>query len=476
MVRSSRHEQARMPTTEGQVFTLTRRSLLGLAVLAPWLPACSEEGSDLAKKLQSLPLKPISAEELELLRDKSLRKARQAKQGLPEAVPLEIRDRVFGDQRQLLRGADIANVRFVNCRFEMFQGYDNNLDQVMFEECLFLGGVFTGPFWSGVEFIRCKADGPFEIGCADGEVSFTECVLKGMSAEEGGGGNWADHFGLATGQDGKASFVNCKLDNLLVGGAELLSFVDCELGDLSAHSRSCHGVLVVKNAVSRVGRQMFDGDGIRYSSVIIFDSKLPKFHLTSVSVDEMTIENGVIGVEMGGYGTEFGELAFRNVVFQGEGLNFSCASNVDSLLVDSCSFESRGAGQILLFGEPNRSPSPDRPDTYWSRIKCLEFRNQKIVGPRLDYIQVGSMKLDHVILEGANLSHSHFGTIEFIDSKLTGTLDLTDTTIQHIDNRGLINDAKVLGKLEADPQAPAPDLVAFSAPKAARGKSGEKLK
>lgn len=87
------------------------------------------------------------------------------------------------------------------------------------------------------------------------------------------------------------------------------------------------------------------------------------------------------------------------------------------------------------------------------------------------------MKLDHVILDGANLSHSHFGTIEFIDSKLTGTLDLTDTTIQHIDNRGLVNNAKVLGKLEADPQAPTPDLEPPSAAQSGSAKAkGPKAK
>ncbi len=463
-----------MLTTEEHGFILTRRSLLGLAMLAPWLPACSDEGSDLAKKLQSLPLKPISAEELELLRDKSSRKAWQAKQGLPEAEPLEIRNRIFGGQRSLLRDADIANVRFVNCRFEMFQGYGNNLDLVKFEECLFLGGVFTGSLWNEVEFVRCGAEGQFEIGCADGDVVFTECVLKGMSSEERGGGNWADHFGLATGQDGKASFVKCKLENLLVGGAELLSLVDCELGDLSAHSRSRHGKLVVRNTVSRAGKQMFDGRGVYYSSVIVSDSKLPNFVLTSASADEVSVENSVIGIEMGAYGTVFGKLVFSNVLFQGKGFYCPLVSRVDSLLMDNCSFGSVGSAAVSLFGKPGDRPRPDRPDIYWSRIKNLEFRNQKIVGPRLDYVQVGSMKLDHVILDGANLSHSHFGTIEFIDSKLTGTLDLTDTTIQHIDNRGLINNAKVLGKLEADPQAPAPDLVAFSASKAARAQSGEK--
>lgn len=446
---------------------------LGLATL---LFGCGDNKSYLKEKMNGVSMKDVDSEELDMLTNLSIRKRIRAGSGIASEIPLEVKGRTFGDDRQLMRGKDIANVKFVNCVFRMFQGFDNNLRDVVFEECLFFGGVFTGSLWVNVKFVRCEAEGAFEIGCAEGDVTFTECVLKGMSAEEGGGGNWADHFGLATGQDGKASFVKCKLDNLLVGGAELISLIDCELGDLSAHSRSRHGALVVKNAVSRVGKQMFDGDGIRYSSVLISDSKLPKFDLTSVSVDEMTVENGMIGVEMGGYGTVFGELTFRNVVFQGEGLNFSHASSVNSLLVDCCSFDSSG-GRISLFGEPNRSPSPGRPDTYWSRIKYLEFRKQKIIDPRLDYVQVGSMKLDHVILDGANLSHSHFGTIEFIDSKLTGTLDLTDTTIQHIDNRGLVNNAKVLGKLEADPQAPAPDLEPPSAAQSGSAKAkGPKAK
>ena len=107
----------------------------------------------------------------------------------------------------------------------------------------------------------------------------------------------------------------------------------------------------------------------------------------------------------------------------------------------------------------------------------MVLRNQKLNHPEMGFLKVGVLTLENSHVENANLAHGHFGTIEFIDSKLTGTLDLTDTTIQHIDNRGLVNNAKVLGKLEADPQAPPPDLEPPSAaPKGSAKAKGPKTK
>jgi len=454
--------------------SLYRRRLLGLVALAPWISACGIGHSALSRKLRGLQMEPISSEELELLRDISTRKAWQAKQGLPETAPLEIRNRIFWGKRQLLRGADITNVRFVNCRFEAFQGYDNNLDHVVFEECLFLGGVFIGDDWLAVSFLSCEGEGPFKIGCADGDIVFDNCRLRGMKAKEGGYGNWSDHFGVATASEGVVRFSNCLLENVGVGGNKGVYLTGCKIFDLSGGVEGNSGVLVMDSCKS-VGKVDFGG-GSGFVEISINNSSIEFIDLMSVSARKFDIIDSDVGLKIGGRRASFGNIFFKNVDFSKGGLYMPLIPSIISLVFDGCKVDPSATG-LQIFGEPNMQPRPGEGPVSWCGVEHLTFRNQQLSKPNMSYLQVGTLTLDNSILEGADLTHSRYGTIEFIDSKLTGTLDLTDTTIQHIDNRGLVNNAKVLGKLEADPQVPAPDLEPPSAAQSGSAKAkGPKAK
>ena len=402
-------------------------------------------------------MQAITSEELELIKNPLSRPAWFAKQGLPQDSPLEIRQRVFGNTRMLLRGADIKNVRFVNCTFRMFQGYDNNLVNVVFEDCLFQGGVFTGALWNNVKFLRCEAEGSFQIGCANGNVSFEECTLQGMTAKEGGYGNWSDHFGLATGQNGSASFIKSKLRNLQAGGATSLRLIDCDIDDLYANTRSQNGELIIEGCKAK-GRQMFGGGGNHFSRIAIKNSQLGEVNMMSASARQFEIIDSKLSLKMGAYQTEYGNAVFRHVTFFGEGLNCQLATRFDTLLLENCSFDASSKG-LQLFGEPNQQPSPDRPDIYWTRIRHLTLRKQKLSKPQMAYLQLGTFTMEQSSLEDANLAHGRFGTWAFTDARLSGTLDLTETTIRQITNNGLSNTARLTGKLEADAAAPLPETA-----------------
>ena len=155
---------------------ISRRHLLSLLVCAPCITT-AHAASLLNLFAKEKPMQPISPEELELIRNPLSRPAWFAANHLPQDQPLVIRDRVFDSTRRLLRDADIKHVRFIGCVFAGFQGYGNNLENVTFEQCRFLGGEFTGDLWQQVRLVRCEAEGPFKLGCADGEIMFEDCTL-----------------------------------------------------------------------------------------------------------------------------------------------------------------------------------------------------------------------------------------------------------------------------------------------------------
>ncbi len=457
--------------------SLYRRHLLGLAALAPWISGCGIGDSVLGWKLRSLPMEPISSVELELLRDKSSRKAWQAKQGLPEVAPLEIRNRIVGKQHSLLRDADIENVCFVNCRFEMFQGYGNDLDNVVFEDCQFLGGVFSGEIWKSVRLFGCEAVGVFQIGAVDGDIVFEQCVLQGRSVTEGGYGNWSDNFGLAGSENGVSVYRKCRIGNVCVVGNKSLSLLECKVGDLNSDLQTKGGDLIIDAVVSdRRSRQNFGGQESQFNRVQISNSKMGLVDLSSIVAKELKVIDSELAIEMNGMKSKFDNVVFKKSVFFGKGVYSPAVKKVGSFLLEDCKFE-HGSQSLVFCGVINKRPRAGEDSVNWLRVERVLLRNQKLNSPEMAFLKVGALTLENSHLENANLAYGHFGTIEFIDSKLTGTLDLTDTTIQHIDNRGLVNNAKVLGKLEADPQAPAPDLEPPSAAQSGSAKAkGPKAK
>lgn len=403
-------------------------------------------------------MQPISPEELELIRNPLSRPAWFAANNLPQDQPLVIRDRVFDSTRRLLRDADIKHVRFIGCVFAGFQGYGNNLENVTFEQCRFLGGEFTGDLWQQVRLVRCEAEGPFKLGCADGEIMFEDCTLEGMTKKQGGYGSWSDHFGIATGQDGSACFIRCRLSNIVVRGAKSLKLQDCTLGDISSSPGCRQGELLIHNCTAH-GKQSFSGVN-EYALVSIKDSRLGNVDMMSFSSKRLEVINSSLSLEFGAVDAKYDQAVFRNVKFQGSG--FDCAlARFGSLEIDGCEFEAKG---LQLYGKPHPRPSITDYPIAWTRLRQLTLRNLTLKSPRLDYMHAGTLVLENTTLRDADLSHGCFDTIRFKQARLEGELKLADTTIRHIDNQGLINQAKVAGLLQANPAAPKPDLAPIDQP------------
>ena len=450
--------------------SVTRRRLLGLTALLPWITACDLGASPLTKKLKGLPMQPLSPEEIELLTNPRARPAWFAQHNLPQGQPLEIKGRTLGDARNLIRGKDIKDVRFVNCVFDMFQGYNNNLENVEFVECQFLGGVLTGDLWKNVRFNQCEADGPFKIGCADGDIRFEDCKLKGMTVKEGGYGNWSDHFGIASATDGRIRFQRCRLENIRGLGSTEYALVECEIGDLIGGAEDKKGTLLIEkcHSFSEKNQHKFSGSSGN-ARIAIRNSKLGLVDLMSATADEFEVTDSSLSLETGAIDCRFGKAVFRNSRFFNEGLRCGLAQ-IGTLLLENCTFDSSSQG-LRLYGKLNsESIAAKRGPISYSRIRELTLRNQKLTKANMAYLQVGTFTVDNSSLEDCDLSHGHFGTWRFVNARLAGSLDLSETTIQRIDNQGLTQNAKVTGKLEASPDAPAPELQ----PPAVLGKGSKK--
>ncbi|WP_143086065.1 hypothetical protein [Formivibrio citricus] len=438
---------------------MTRRRLLSFLAVLPWIASCKAASSTLTSKIKDLKMQAISAEELELIKNPLSRPAWFARHNLPQGQPLEIRQRVFGDTRMLLRGADIKNVRFINCVFELFQGYDNNLLNVTFEECQFFGGVFTGTEWKNTKLLRCEAEGPFKIGCANGDVTFEECKLQGMTAKEGGYGNWSDHFGIATASNGANRFIKCKLSNLATHGGVELKIDTCEIHDFLGNCPSKQGKLLIHNSKSS-GNMDFTGASGMFSLISIKNSQLGEVDLMSSASKVFEIEDSSLSLKMGAVDAKYEKATFRRVKFHGEGL-YCPLARFFTLEIDACDFGGKG---LALYGAPNPRPKLGEYLLYRTLFNHINFRNMTIPKAKIDYMHAGTLTLENVSLADADLSHGCFGTVQFKNAKLGGKIDLTETTIRQIDNQGLTNTAQITGKLEANPNAPLPDLAALDQP------------
>lgn len=404
-------------------------------------------------------MQPISPEELELIRNPLSRTGWFAANNLPQNQPLVIRERLFDSTRRLLRDADIQHVRFIDCVFAGFQGYGNNLENVTFEQCRFLGGEFTGELWQQVRLVRCEAEGPFKIGCADGEIMFEDCALEGMTRKQGGYGSQTQHFGAAICEDGSSRFIRCRINNVFAWAAKSLKFKSCVLGDISANCRSRKGVLLIDECTGK-GKQNFSGGGNEFSDIQVINSRLGHVEMISVSSKRLEVINSSLSLGFGAVDAKYDQAVFRNVKFQGSG--FDCAlARFGGLEIDGCEFGTKG---LQLYGEFDEIPNPGENPVYLTRLRQLTLRNLTLKSPRLDYMHAGTLVLENTTLRDADLSHGCFDTIRFKQAQLEGELKLADTTIRHIDNQGLINQAKVAGLLQANPAAPKPDLAPIDQP------------
>ena len=182
--------------------------------------------------------------------------------------------------------------------------------------------------------------------------------------------------------------------------------------------------------------------------------------MISVSSKILEIFDSSLSLKLGAVVAKYDQAVFRNVKFHGEGLNCAWA-RFGSLEIDSCDVGGKG---LQIFGDVRIQPRPGDYPIAWTRLRQLTLRNLTLKSPRLDYMHAGTLVLENTTLRDADLSHGCFDTIRFKQARLEGELKLADTTIRHIDNQGLINQAKVAGLLQANPAAPKPDLAPIDQP------------
>lgn len=435
---------------------LTRRHFLAFSVLYPILTSCSSDSpAHTTKELTDLPMQAVSPDELELITNPLARPAFFAQHGLPPG-PLEIRQRVFGPERGLLLDRKIENVRFSHCIFDGLQGYGNDLSNVVFDQCQFFGGVFSGERWVGVRFVHCAAEGRFFVGGRHGDVTCEDCDFRGMTEKEAGMGHWSDHFGFP-GSFERSTFVRCKLANVSTGGSKVLHFTDCELGDLYANCSSSKGSLAMERCRATGSKLDFGGRGNDFARISIVDSQLGTVKMVGVRGDVLELTGTAVSLDIGG--TRFGHVKAIRTTFSDEAMR-GAVLQAESVLVENCTFgQSKG---LQVFGKPNTQPSPGEGHVYWARCRTLTLRNTVVPKAEFAYLQVGTLTLDTATLENADLSHSRIGTLRLKNARLAGRIDLTDATIRRIENEGLVNSAHLIGKLEANPGAPEPEVEAPS--------------
>jgi len=399
-------------------------------------------------------MKPISPEELELITNPLARPAYFAEKMIPPG-PLEIRHRLFGSERGLLREKKIENVKFVQCIFDSLQGYGNDLHDVVFDECNFFSGVLSGSNWRSVLLRRCTAQGHFGILGETGDVTCEDCAFTGLSQREAGLGNWSDHFGFVGSQE-LSTFVRCKLTNFSAGGSRLLRLVDCQIGDLVGLLDAQQGTLQIERCDAKNGKLEFSGSGNDFARIRIQESQLSTIELIGVSGSSLEVSSSRMNLFLGG--TKFRKVDLTNSVFGDREAIDAGIDTVGEMLIDSCRFEGRNAS-LRLSGQREINPDPGMEPISWSRYGTLTLRNMSVPKAELAYLQVGTLTLENTTLENTDLSHSRIGTLRLKNAKVEGRLDLNETTFRRIENEGLINSAKVIGKLEATPGAPEPEVV-----------------
>lgn len=424
------------------------------SALAPILASCSSnERGFLANTTD---MQPISPEELELIASPLSRPAYFTRHGLPPDGPLVIRHRVFGSERGLLTDKKIENVRFTQCSFEGTHGYGNDLTNVVFEECRFMGSTFTGEQWRNVRLTRCSARGRFGIAGRYGDVLCEDCDFRGTSQDEARFGHWADHFGLV-GSFERSTFIRCKIENVTTEGSKLLHISDSTVNALLANVTSDHGALTLERCRATGGVIECSGRDNDFSSIRIADCQLGTVKFIGVRARTLDVASSQLNLFLGG--TRFDKVTLTNSVFGShEGLDGGI-DLVGDLLIDRCRFEGRDAS-LRLCGETEHKPPPGTDPIAWSRYRTLTLRHTEVPKAELAYLQIGTLTLDHATLADTDLSHCRIGTLRLQNASLKGTLDLRDTTIRRLENNGLTNTATVTGQLVSTPGAPEPEVTA----------------
>ncbi len=435
----------------------SRRQFFGVIAAVPWLGSCgSQEASPLSSRWEKLSLRPVANSDLLLLSDPRALAARGGQGGGGKEAVLEIRGKIFGGSGGNFSGTSLVGIRFVDCLFDAFQGLDNNLENVVFDNCRFRAATLNGSHWINVTFQKCEMLGHFCLEGAFGNVRFESCRFSGFPGEEGG--DWSEHFGYAAVRTGITSFSHCDIRYLSSGGATGLQLLDCDVQEFRAECHSRGGTLHLENCRAPAGRMDFCDGVSSFTSVSLVNSRIAKLQLGSVRIADFAASHCLLDVELGGVRGWVGEAAVRHTAFAGRG--FRCpASSIDSLLFEDCVFAS--GSSLQLFGKASRFVKPGDQLVLWGRGGSLVLRRTSVAKARLTHLQIGVLIVAESSLSDADLSWSRIGTVRLQDVALNGILDLTETTICRLESSGVSNSAQMVGRLTASVNAPEPDVDVF---------------
>ncbi len=376
-----------------------------------------------------------TTEEMEFLNDFDLRQSKLS------ASPLIIRNRIF-DIKVRFDPFHWENTQFINCDFVQCLLFRGELKNVSFENCTFINIRFEESAWDDVSFVRCAGRGNFTMVADSGKNAlFDDCEFIGSTPKQLGYGGNADSFGGVGGTDGEVIYRKCHLERMVVNGGRSVIIQDCKMIDVIG-SVDEKATLLLQNIEGK-GFVRFHAATQIFSSITVKASIFEVLTFKDAMIENALFEN--IKADLDLSLTHASNITLRNVTFISEekpkedfryGLDTNSAK-IKNLTIENCLFEGKQVALNLL-GNHDRGKNEVLPkgsskkhvNVYSTTIGALTIRNTPIIRGRMEYMEVETLLLENLTVQGADFSHGVFGQFILRNVALSGAVDFTDTKIR----------------------------------------------
>lgn len=413
-----------------------RRGFLAFSLVVGagfFLNACNRNDSPSTRKGAKGMFAPPTNEEMELLQNFDLRQSKLS------GSTLIIRNRIF-DLNVRFDPFHWENTQFINCDFIqsiLFRGVLNN---VHFENCTFINIRFEESEWNDVIFAKCAGRGNFTLVADSGKNAiFDDCEFIGSTPQQLGYGGISDSFGGIGGTDGEVIYRKCHLERVIVNGGSSVIIQDCKMIDVIG-SADDDATLLLQNIEGK-GFVKFHGATQNFTSVTVKDSRFEV-----LTFREANIRNGLferVKANLGLSESHAHNIILKDVTFLSEekpeedfryGLNTNSAK-IQNLTIENCLFEGKQVALNLLGNDDLQKDEAllkgeKHINKYSTTINTLIIRNTPIIRGKMEYMEVKSMLLENLTIQGADFSHGNFGQFILRNVALSGVVDFTDTKIK----------------------------------------------
>lgn len=365
-------------------------------------------------------------------------------------APLLVKGKLLGPPHRL-DNVELKNVQFIDCDFLEHLMFNVSLTNVTFTRCAMARVRWEDGQWNNVTFTDSVCQGSENNiipGGGAGDTTFTNCKFLGdkpTSAEEIDA--IALHGGI--GSAGRSTFANCEFTRInirLLGTARFKSCQFLSTDMQSSRSQSsidelsiedCHATYTMDLSTGSINTLSIKNGSFHQvaithmkSNSITLDNVSGNFDLSVIDVATVSLKNCVFRAHMnqfdksatGGLDTalsRIGNLAMIDCKFEGPDSSWNSAGDAPKL-------DKNGKMIPRVDGRKHAIP-------YMNEWGSVAIQKSSITRANWNYSHIKRLALEDSNLGETSIAHSEIGQFSAKGASLTGTLDLSDARVAHLE-------------------------------------------